>query len=134
FGSVACGRTAGSAGYCTVLQIDVIHRFSDGLNVQFAYTLAKMLEELRCVAPSDPALSQMTGQFDNPQRVSTGIIYELPFGAGKPLRSDVTMVNKFIGGWQWSGMYIYQTGPAVALPAVVATGVSPAIANPSIDH
>ena len=31
-------------------------------------------------------------------------------------------------------MYIYQTGAAVALPAVVATGVSPSIDNRNIDH
>jgi len=43
-------------------------------------------------------------------------------------------VNKVIGGWQWSSMFIYQTGAAVALPAVAATGASPSIDNPNIDH
>jgi hypothetical protein len=31
-------------------------------------------------------------------------------------------------------MYIYQTGAAVALPAVLATGTSPSIDNPTIDR
>jgi hypothetical protein len=75
----------------------------------------------------------MTGQFDNPHRVSMGIIYELPFGRGK-LRSGFPAWNKLIGGWQWSSLYIYQTGAAVAIPAVVATGLSPKIDNPTIDH
>ena len=76
----------------------------------------------------------MTGQFDNPHRVSSAIIYELPFGAGRRFKSGVGGVNKIIGGWQWSSMYIYQTGPAVGLPAAVATGTSPAVSNPTIDH
>jgi hypothetical protein len=79
-------------------------------------------------------MSQMIGQFDNPHRVSMAIIYELPFGAGKKLKSTVGAVNKMIGGWQWSSMYIYQTGAAVALPAALATGVSPAVDDPTITH
>jgi hypothetical protein len=134
FGNITYSRTSGGSSYYNSLQIGMNKRFSHGLNMQFAYTLSKQLEKLRYIEPSDPALSQMTGQFDNPQRVSMGIIYELPFGAGKPMKSNVMMVNKIIGGWQWSSMFIYQIGAAVALPAVMATGVSPSIANPTIDH
>jgi len=75
----------------------------------------------------------MTGQFDNPHRFCSGIIYELPFGRGK-LASSVGAINKVIGGWQWSAMYIYQTGAAVALPSAVATGISPKVDNATIDR
>jgi hypothetical protein len=104
------------------------------LSTQFAYTFSKQLEKLHYIETSDPAPSQMIGQFDNPHRVSMAIIYELPFGAGKEFKSSVAAVNKIIGGWQWSSMYIYQTGAAVALPAVLATGVSPSLGNPTIDN
>src|SRR5262249_31478225 len=96
--------------------------------------VSKQLEKLRYIEPSDSSTSQMIGQFDNPQRVSLGIIYELPFGAGRAMKSSVAAVNKIIGGWQWRAMYIYQTGAAVALPAVSATGASPSTDSPTIDH
>jgi hypothetical protein len=76
----------------------------------------------------------MIGQFDNPHRVSMAIIYELPFGKGKPVKSNVPLVNTLIGGWQWSSMYIFQTGQAMFLPAALATGVSPALSSRSIDN
>src|SRR5437899_10392478 len=123
FGNIAYSRTSGGSSYYNSVQIGVNKRFSHGLNMQFAYTLSKQLEKLRYIEPSDPAMSQMTGQFDNPQRVSMAIIYELPFGVSR-LRSGVAALNKIIGGWQWSCLYIYQTGATVALPSVLATGVS----------
>jgi hypothetical protein len=76
----------------------------------------------------------MIGQFDNTHRFSMGIIYELPFGKGKPMATNVGAIDKVIGGWQYSGMYIYQTGQAVALPAAVATGTAPGRSDATIDH
>jgi carboxypeptidase family protein/TonB-dependent receptor-like protein len=134
FGNITLSRTMGGSSYYTSLQIGANKRFSHGLNAQFAYTFSKQLERLRFIEPSDPAPSQMTGQFDNPHRVSAAIIYELPFGSGKAMKTNVAAVDKIIGGWQWSAMYIYQTGAAVALPAALASGVSPEIDNPTIDR
>jgi hypothetical protein len=133
FGNISFIRTSGGTSYYNSLQFGANKRFGHGLNAQLAYTFSRQIETLRYIEPSDPQPSKMIGQFDNPQRVSMGIIYELPFGAGKRITSTAA-VNKLIGGWQWSGMYIYQTGAAVALPAVIATGVSPAIDNPTITH
>jgi hypothetical protein len=107
-------------------------RMSYGLNVQLAYTWSKQIEDLRYIEASDPSPSNMVGQFDNPQRVSSAIIYELPFGHGKSMKTNVAAVDKVIGGWQFSTMYIYQTGAAVGMPAVVATGTSPAATSQSI--
>src|SRR5258708_23627957 len=118
FGNIAYSRTSGGSSYYNSLQIGMNKRFSHGLNMQFAYTFSKQLEKLRYIEPSDPALSQMTGQFDNPHRVSMGIIYQLPFGAGKPLRSDVAVVNKFIGGLPMSraGTFLKQPARSPAPP------------------
>lgn len=134
FGNITLSRTMGGSSYYNSLQIGVNKRFSRGLNAQIAYTFSKQLERLRFIETSDPAPSQMIGRFDNPQRVSMAIIYELPFGAGKSMRTSIGAMDKIIGGWQWSTMYIYQTGQAVALPSVLATGASPSIENPTIGH
>jgi len=134
FGNINLTRTMGGSSYYNSLQIGMNKRFSHGLNAQFAYTFSKQLEKLRFIETSDPAPSQMTGQFDNPHRVSMAIIYELPFGAGKRMKANIAAIDKIIGGWQWSALYIYQTGAAVALPSVLATGTSPSIDNPTIDR
>jgi hypothetical protein len=134
FGNINLIRTMGGTSNYHSLQIGANKRLSHGLSVQFAYTFSKQLEKLRYVEPSDADTTQMTGQFDNPHRVATAIIYELPFGQGRWMSSGSGVVNKLIGGWQWSGLYIYQTGQAVGLPAAVATGTSPEIDNPTIDR
>jgi hypothetical protein len=128
-------REMGGTSNYHSLQAGVNHRLKSGLTVQLAYTFSKQLEKLRYVEPSDPEMTQMIGQFDNPHRVSSAIIYELPFGERRQWKTNVRAVDKIIGGWQWSAMYIYQTGQAVALPAnSIATGTSPEIDNPTIDR
>ena len=126
-------RTMGGTSNYNSLQIGANKRMSIGLSAQFAYTFSKQLENMRYVETSDANTTQMTGQFDNPHRVSAAIIYELPFGKDG-MKTSIGAINKLIGGWQWSGLYIYQTGAAVGLPAAVATGTSPKIDNATIDH
>jgi hypothetical protein len=126
-------NTGGESNYHS-LQTSVNKRFSAGLMFQFAYTWSKQLEKLRYIEPSDPEPSTMIGEFDNPHRVSAGIIFELPFGRGQRFGTDSAILNKIVGGWQWSALYIYQTGQAVFLPAALATGISPKLDNPTIDR
>ncbi|MCC7500136.1 MAG: carboxypeptidase regulatory-like domain-containing protein, partial [Bryobacterales bacterium] len=132
-GTALYNSQGGTSDYNS-LQVSAIKRMSYGLDVQAAYTFSKQLEQLHYVEPSDPTPTRMTGAFDNPQRLSAGIMYELPFGEGKSWRTDIAAVDKIIGGWQWSTMYIYQTGAAVNLPAAIATGTSPSLSGRSIDH
>jgi len=126
-------RNTGGDSYYHSLQTTANKRFSHGLTAQMAYTWSKSLEKLRFIEPSDPEPSKMIGEHDNPHRVSMGIIYELPFGTGS-MRSSSGIVNTVIGGWQWSGLYIYQTGQAVWLPSAIATGVSPKLENRTITN
>ena len=128
-------REMGGTSNYHSLQASANHRMRRGLSLQLAYTFSKQLESLRYVETSDTFMPQMIGQFDNPHRVSMGLIYEVPFGEGRSLKTNVAAVDKIIGGWQWSALYIYQTGQAVALPSgAVATGVSPELSNRTIDN
>jgi hypothetical protein len=129
FGNINLNRSPGGKSHYHSLQISGVQRFAAGTMIQFAYTFSRQIETLRYIEPSDPAPSKMIGQFDNPHRFSSGIIYELPFGKGTS-----ATVKKLIGGWQWNAMYIYQTGAAVSLPAAVATGVSPKLDNRTIGN
>ena len=129
FGNINLNRTPGGKSHYHSLQVSGTQRFAAGAMIQFAYTFSKQIEQLRYIEASDPAPSKMIGQFDNPHRFSTGIIYEIPVGQGLN-----AALKKVVGGWQWSAMYIYQTGAAVALPAALATGVSPELENRSINN
>lgn len=129
FGNINLNRTPGGTSHYHSLQLSGTQRFAGGALIQFAYTFSKQIETLRYIEPSDPAPAKMIGQFDNPHRFSTGIIYEVPV----PTAWNAAL-KKVAGGWQWSAMYIYQTGAAVALPAAIATGVKPDLENRSINN
>jgi hypothetical protein len=129
FGNINLNRTPGGTSHYHSLQLSGTQRFVGGALIQFAYTFSKQIETLRYIEPSDPAPAKMIGQFDNPHRFSTGIIYEVPV----PTAWNAAL-KKVAGGWQWSAMYIYQTGAAVALPAAIATGVKPDLENRSINN
>ena len=116
------------------LQVTANKRMSFGLTVQGGYTWSRSLDELRYINLWDPAPSKMIGEHDNPHRIAMAVIYELPFGHGKPVTSRFAPLNKVFGGWQFSGLYIYQTGVAAWLLPVLATGISPKIADPTIDN
>jgi hypothetical protein len=133
FGNINLNRSPGGTSRYHSLQVSGQKRYSHGLSFTFAYTFSKQTEKLRYIEPSDPEPSNMIGQFDNPHRFSSAIIYDFPFGAGK-MQTGLKVVDVIIGGWQWSSMFIYQTGPAVGIPSIRATGVSPKINEPEVDR
>ncbi len=111
------------------LQTSAVKRMSRGLQLQASYTWSKLLERVRFINSFDPEPSKMIGEFDNPHRFTLAFIYELP-----SLRGSRSLVRHVIGGWELTGIYIYQTGQAVWLPAVLHTGISPKLANPTIEQ
>jgi hypothetical protein len=48
-----------------------------------------------------------------PFRLSGGAVYELPFGAGKPLLNQGGFVAALAGGWQTGGTFEYQPGSMI---------------------
>jgi hypothetical protein len=126
-------QSLGKSSYHS-LQASLNRRMSHGLQLQLAYTWSRLLETLRFINAFDPQPSKMIGEFDNPHRLSLGFIYELPLGRGKRWLAASPLGNRLLGGWQVSGIYIYQTGVAVWLPGVVHTGISPKIDHPTIDR
>ena len=115
------------------LQASANRRMAGGLQLQLAYTWSKLLEELRFINAFDPAPSKMIGEFDNPHRFTASFIYELPFGKGRRFAAGPGL-GWVLGGWDVSGIYIYQTGAAVWLPGVLHTGISPKLDRPTIDQ
>jgi len=58
--------------------------------------------------------------FDQTHIVKGYVLYELPFGRGKPLLSDAgPALNGFLGGWTVSGDFHYATGMPMRITANV---------------
>jgi hypothetical protein len=89
-------------------------RFSRGYTFQASYTFAKFMEATQLLNQGDPRPAKLNSDMDRPHRFAMSGIYELPFGRGRQLLSDVSpVVNHIVGGWQVSAYYQFQSGPAI---------------------
>ena len=85
-------------------------------------------------------------QFHNAHRFVTSVLYELPFGSGKPFLSDGRLLNMFVGGWQIGSILTLSDGTPINVGQIGdplqigtpnmpdATGISPIPANRSPDE
>jgi hypothetical protein len=100
------------------LQVSAQHRFTDVSQVNVAYTWSKNLTDNqtdRSTAPQDSSdifSEKGRAQLDRRHVFTMNYIYELPFFS----RQD-DVVSKVLGGWQASGIIVYNTG----LPFTVTT-------------
>ncbi|MGD0135442.1 MAG: carboxypeptidase-like regulatory domain-containing protein [Bryobacteraceae bacterium] len=109
-------------------------RFSGGLQFQASYTLAKNLSDATGFNPSGASFEQPTGGvLSNPadprldygnvaftarQRFLATFLYELPIGKGRHFASNSNkLVDGIIGGWEFSGVIVAQTGPFMTITA-----------------
>ncbi len=104
------------------LQAEVKRRMANGLQWQANYTWSKDLSTSPAGDTSQtrfdplldnarPQLAKARAQMDLRYAFKTNVIYDLPFGKGKMFGTDVPEVlNKVIGGWQLSGIYVWQSG------------------------
>ncbi len=100
------------------LSMEVERRFFKGFSYQVYYTLAKDIQDLENTeSPEyayDRARERSTWGALPRHRFQLNSIYEMPFGRGKLIGSGAGRVtNAIIGGWQISGIYIYETGGTI---------------------
>jgi hypothetical protein len=126
-------------------QFSATQRFSGASQVNFAYTWSKNLtnnQTDRSTAPQnsfDIESEWGRATLDRRHILTMNFIYELPF-----YKSQEGFVGKLLGGWQASGIAIYNTGlPFTAatsnydpagvgfIPALVAGGRANVICNPN---
>jgi hypothetical protein len=136
FSKIAQESTGARSNY-HALTIAANKRFSDGLQFGANYVFTKNLSSGQGYNPSSFA-SQAGGTISDPQNLNldygnvaftrrqrflTTFLYELPVGRkGFLLKDTNKVVNGFVGGWQLSGVLLYQTGPFLT---VVAPGADP---------
>ena len=127
---------AGLACSCTdtsynALQVSVNRRFSRGLLLQTNYTFGKSLDDISddtdgagtgLLIPADSnnrRLDRGRSNFDIRHQFRAGVVYELPFGKGKPwLQTGV--LSYVVGGWSTNTIVDWSSG----YPFTVSSGRS----------
>jgi hypothetical protein len=95
------------------LQFGVHKQYSHGFTVNAEYQWTRVLGRENVENPSGQAPNDSYGNIAGitPQVLNVNYSYLLPFGQGQALLGDVSnLANKFISGWQISGISTFQTG------------------------
>jgi hypothetical protein len=101
------------------LQVKGTRRFSRGIAMQVAYTVAKTLEQVSPLNPQDVTLNNLLDtplekrliEFDTPQKIAVVTSWELPLGKGKAIGGAMHPVaNGVVGGWNLNVQWMRQSG------------------------
>lgn len=92
------------------LEVILTRRYANGLSGHAAFA-ANRVTENRTVEEYDrePTLWQ-TNNNGRPWRITGVVVYELPFGSGKPFLNNGGVAAGLASGWTVSGTYEYQPG------------------------
>jgi hypothetical protein len=115
FGRIRTRRDDGKAIYHAG-QFRVERRFTNGFSLLTSYTVSHSEEELTFLNESDTHYERRIADSDIPHRVVVSGIWELPFGRGRQFGADSNgFLDALIGGWQFQGIYQYQSGRPIDL-------------------
>jgi hypothetical protein len=100
------------------LQAQIERRFRNGFSLLSAYTWGHAIDngpsQVDTVAVPqnafDFAAERGNSAFDVRNRLVTSVLYELPFGKGKPLFADSRIGNAIAGGWLLATIFSAQSG------------------------
>jgi hypothetical protein len=106
-------------------------RFSGGFQSSVSWTWSKLMSATGYLNAGDPMPEKVISSQDRTHRVVITGVYELPFGAKKPVGNSWGIATKIISGWQVSGLFQRQTGAALGFGDALLTGTAHDIALPS---
>jgi Carboxypeptidase regulatory-like domain len=125
------GSPRGNTDYQS-LQLTARKRTTHGLSLLASYSLSSShgdtddaFEDLYYAGPLQDVYNltqeRLTiSDFDQKHIVKGYVLYDLPFGRGKPLVSNTgPALDRLVGGWTVSGDFHYATGMPVRIPANV---------------
>ena len=93
------------------LQLQVTQRLSRNLTFTASYTHSHLTEKLDYLNPTDISLESRISPDDRPDRFTTSVVYQIPYGHGERFGKDANwFVNGILGGWQVNGTYEWQSG------------------------
>ena len=126
WGRINSRDTGANASYHSA-QVDISHRFQQGLQIDSAYTFAKALADNQ--GPNNSGFAGESGgarsssildraaDFGNVfgtrrNRWNTTMVYDLPVGRGKAFGGSMSRVaDLVVGGWRLSNIFLWQSGP-----------------------
>jgi hypothetical protein len=113
YGSVITSTNEGYSWYHGG-ELKIEKRFSKGYAVVLNYTRSKSMAATDFLNNDDPKPAEMISDQDTPNRLSLSALLEFPFGPGHafPLTNSAVL-SRFIGGWQLSPIYTFQSGQPI---------------------
>ena len=109
------GRDPGGESKYNHLELTVTKRLSHGYSFQASYLWSSNIERLVRENEFDDLLVWRPSQSSAPHNLNANFIYEFPFGKGKKFLSGNKWLSALVGGWQFSGIYVKQSGRAYDL-------------------
>ncbi|MBZ5561444.1 MAG: TonB-dependent receptor [Acidobacteriia bacterium] len=118
-------------------QLRIEKRMSNGLAMLFTYTNSKSLDDASVSTstewlggfgkmrdPNNLKLERSLSEWDIPQVLQIGYLYQLPFGRGKRWGANWNPVlDAFLGGWQTNGIWRFDNGQPISIG--LSGGVAP---------
>jgi hypothetical protein len=96
------------------MQIEVIHRWSNGLHLQSNYTWNRSIDNVAIVGtpqnPYNAALDRANADQVRRHVAYTSLTYDLPFGDGRKYANAKGALNYVIGGWQVASILQFRGG------------------------
>ncbi len=125
FGSISAVLPEGFSTY-NALQVKFERRFSKGLYLLNSFTWSKAIDNGSQVLEepngntgtpqnvNDFRADKGIGAYDQPFNNTTSFVWELPFGRGRQLGSDMhPIVDAFVGGWTLNGINTMLSGAPI---------------------
>ncbi|HEY2930322.1 MAG TPA: carboxypeptidase regulatory-like domain-containing protein [Acidobacteriota bacterium] len=98
------------------LETSFEHRFSHGLWALVSYTFSKYLESTEGANVYEHLTDKVVASRDTPHILIASYVYDLPFGKGKALLSDMhPVLNGILGNWTISAVHRYQSGNPIGV-------------------
>jgi hypothetical protein len=120
----------GDANYHS-LQVQVDKQYSHGLTLSAAFTASKSMtnvyesdatEAFPHNALYDADYNKSIEPNDIPRRLVVSYLYDIPFGQGKRFAGK-GLLGAIIGGWQMSGITVFQSGTPIRIAAADNTNL-----------
>ncbi len=122
YGNLAVTDYNGTSNFQS-LAIQLVKRFTGGLSFNGSYTLSREHQKTQYLNPQDTQLTDIVSPNERPHRFAVSSIYELPFGKKNRFGSNWnSAVDAVLGGWQFQGVYEWQSGEPLQFGNVYYNG------------
>ena len=122
FGDITETQPIGYSWY-HAMQVRMERRFSRGYMAAASYTFSKNMEASSFLNAGDSLVNRSISALDRPHRLNLQGIWELPFGRGRAIGSNLPKALDYVvGGWQFNTIFTYQSGAPLGFGNVIFNG------------